>query len=240
VTCTGSTRRVLTGSAGVIARFPEFAAHVGAMSAGRLVGRHQGNIQGGDPERNVAAAGRIMSLRRMGKASFFHLEDSQDRIQVYLKRDDLGEIYDSFNLMDISDIVGIEGSVFRTRTGEVSVHARKLVLLAKSVRPRPVPKEKVDEEGNRTLFAPFPTRSFTTGRGRTACPLGYQSYSLCDQTISTKNHADVTIFSCNTNTCQMAYAIPPENCDRGQSEPIQTHHDVPAADSTFENPTFSW
>lgn len=109
----------------------------------------------GEAERNVAVAGRIMSLRRMGKASFFHLEDSRGRIQVYLKKDDLGEIYDSFRLMDIGDIVGVDGFVFRTRTGEVSVHARKLVLLAKSLRPLPVPKEKVDEEGNKTVFDPF-------------------------------------------------------------------------------------
>ena len=109
----------------------------------------------GEGERSVAVAGRIMSMRRMGKASFFHLEDSRGRIQVYLKKDDLGEVYDSFRLMDIGDIVGIEGFVFRTRTGEVSVHARRLVLLAKSLRPLPVPKEKVDESGNRTVFDPF-------------------------------------------------------------------------------------
>jgi lysyl-tRNA synthetase class 2 len=110
---------------------------------------------GGEAERSVAVAGRIMSLRRMGKASFFHLEDSHGRIQVYLKRDDLGDAYDSFRLMDIGDIVGIQGFVFRTKTGEVSVHARRLVLLAKSLRPLPVPKEKVDEAGNRTVFDPF-------------------------------------------------------------------------------------
>jgi lysyl-tRNA synthetase class 2 len=109
----------------------------------------------GEPVRNVAVAGRIMSLRRMGKASFFHVEDSRGRIQVYLKKDDLGEMYDSFRLMDIGDIVGVEGFVFRTKTGEVTVHARRLVLLAKSLRPLPVPKEKLDEAGNRTVFDPF-------------------------------------------------------------------------------------
>ena len=113
------------------------------------------SFRGGEEERTVAVAGRIMSLRRMGKASFFHLEDSRGRIQVYLKKDELGMIYDSFRLMDIGDIVGIEGFVFRTKTGEVSVHARRLVLLAKSLRPLPVPKEKVDEAGNRTVFDPF-------------------------------------------------------------------------------------
>jgi lysyl-tRNA synthetase class 2 len=107
------------------------------------------------PQRTVAVAGRVMSLRRMGKASFCHLQDAHGRIQVYLKRDDLGESYDAFRLMDIGDIVGAEGFVFRTRTGEVSVHAAKLVLLAKSLRPLPVAKEKVDEQGNTVVFDPF-------------------------------------------------------------------------------------
>ncbi|MEW6509498.1 MAG: lysine--tRNA ligase [Bacteroidota bacterium] len=107
------------------------------------------------PLRDVAVAGRIMSLRRMGKASFFHCEDSAGRIQVYLKRDDLGPVYDAFRLMDIGDIVGVQGFVFRTKMGEISVHARTLTLLSKSLRPLPVTKEKVDEAGNRTLYDPF-------------------------------------------------------------------------------------
>ncbi len=107
------------------------------------------------PQRNVAVAGRVMSLRRMGKASFCHLQDAHGRIQVYLKRDDLGESYDTFRLMDIGDIIGVEGFVFRTRTGEVSVHAGRLVLLAKSLRPLPIAKEKVDEQGNTVVFDPF-------------------------------------------------------------------------------------
>jgi len=107
------------------------------------------------PPRDVAIAGRIMSLRRMGKASFCHVEDMQGRIQVYLKRDDLGEVYDAFRLMDIGDIIGVEGFVFRTKTGEISVHARSLMLLAKSLRPIPTPKEKVDEQGNTTVYDPF-------------------------------------------------------------------------------------
>jgi lysyl-tRNA synthetase class 2 len=109
----------------------------------------------GGPERSVAIAGRIMSLRRMGKASFCHVQDSRGRIQVYLKRDDLGSIYDAFRLMDIGDIIGVEGYVFRTKMGEISVHARTLTLLSKSLRPLPVPKEKIDERGNRTVYDPF-------------------------------------------------------------------------------------
>lgn len=96
-----------------------------------------------------------MSMRRMGKASFFHVQDSAGRIQVYLKKDDLGAAYDAFRLLDIGDIVGVEGFVFRTRTGEVSIHAGSFQLLAKSLRPLPVVKEKTDEAGNTVTFDPF-------------------------------------------------------------------------------------
>lgn len=107
------------------------------------------------PQVNVSIAGRIMSLRRMGKASFCHIQDSKGKIQLYLKRDDLGESYDRFKLMDIGDIVGVKGFVFRTKTGEVSVHAKSLELLSKSARPLPIVKEKVDEQGNKTTYDPF-------------------------------------------------------------------------------------
>jgi len=107
------------------------------------------------PPRTVSVAGRIMSLRRMGKASFCHIQDSQGRIQLYLKRDDLGSIYDAFKLMDIGDIIGVSGFVFRTKTGEVSIHARQLTLLSKSLRPLPVPKEKVSDTGEKIIYDPF-------------------------------------------------------------------------------------
>jgi lysyl-tRNA synthetase class 2 len=107
------------------------------------------------PQRSVALAGRIISLRRMGKASFCHVLDAQGRIQVYLRKDDLGSVYDAFKLLDIGDIIGIEGFVFRTKMGEISVHAQKLVLLSKSLRPLPIAKEKVDEQGNKTVYDPF-------------------------------------------------------------------------------------
>jgi lysyl-tRNA synthetase class 2 len=113
------------------------------------------SYQDGAPERTVAVAGRIMSIRRMGKASFCHIQDSQGRIQVYLRKDDLGPLYDAFKLMDIGDIAGIEGFVFRTKMGEVSVHARTLVLLSKSLRPLPVAKEKTDEQGIKVVYDPF-------------------------------------------------------------------------------------
>lgn len=107
------------------------------------------------PQRTVAVAGRIMSIRRMGKASFCHIQDSQGRIQVYLKKDDLGAFYDSFRLLDIGDIIGVHGFVFRTKMGEISVHAQKVDLLAKSLRPLPIAKETKDEQGNIVVHDPF-------------------------------------------------------------------------------------
>ena len=109
----------------------------------------------GDPQRIVSVAGRIMSLRKMGKASFCHIQDSQGKIQIYLRRDDLGDIYDAFRLLDIGDIIGIKGFIFRTKMGEVSVHAQELKLLTKSLRPLPVVKERTDEAGNKIIFDPF-------------------------------------------------------------------------------------
>ena len=107
------------------------------------------------PKRNVSIAGRIMSIRRMGKASFCHIQDSRGRIQIYLRKDDVGESYDLFRLVDIGDILGVEGFVFRTKMGEVSVHAVKFEILSKSLRPLPIVKEKVDEQGNKQVFDPF-------------------------------------------------------------------------------------
>jgi len=108
-----------------------------------------------DPPQTVSVAGRIMAIRRMGKASFAHIQDSKGKIQIYLKRDDLGSVYDAFRLMDIGDIVGVKGFVFRTKMGEVTVHAKELVLLSKSLRPLPVVKEKLDEHGNKIVYDPF-------------------------------------------------------------------------------------
>ncbi len=86
----------------------------------------------------VRVAGRMMSKRIMGKASFLHLLDAQGGIQVYVKRDDIGEeVYQDFKSMDIGDILGIEGTVFKTRTEEISIHATSLTLLSKSLRPLP-------------------------------------------------------------------------------------------------------
>ena len=106
-------------------------------------------------EKNVKIAGRLMTLRRMGKASFAHIQDQSGRIQIYLKKDEIGESYSAFKLMDIGDIIGVEGFVFKTKTGEISIHVKKLELLTKSMRPLPIAKEVVDEKGNKTIYDQF-------------------------------------------------------------------------------------
>jgi len=106
-------------------------------------------------EKNVKIAGRIMALRRMGKASFAHIQDAKGKIQIYLKKDDIGEEYDLFKLLDIGDLIGIEGFIFKTKTGEISVHTKKLQLLSKSIRPIPIVKEELDEQGNKVVHDQF-------------------------------------------------------------------------------------
>jgi lysyl-tRNA synthetase, class II len=108
-----------------------------------------------DQKREVSIAGRIMALRRMGKASFAHIQDHKGRIQIYLKKDELGDVYDAFRLLDIGDIIGVNGFVFKTKTGEISVHVTSFKLLTKSLRPLPVPKETTDEQGNKTVHDQF-------------------------------------------------------------------------------------
>ncbi|MBQ9569158.1 MAG: lysine--tRNA ligase, partial [Alloprevotella sp.] len=106
-----------------------------------------------DEPREVCIAGRMMGRRVMGKASFAELQDSRGRIQVYVTRDDMEAAespqslpYQAFKkLLDLGDFIGVRGFVFRTQTGEVSVHAKELVLLSKSLRPLPVVKEKDGE-----------------------------------------------------------------------------------------------
>ena len=99
--------------------------------------------------RRVSIAGRMMSQRIMGKAAFAEIQDSKGRIQVYVTRDDLcpGENKDMYNkvfkkLLDIGDFIGVKGYVFRTQTGEISVHAEELTLLSKSLKPLPIVKYK--------------------------------------------------------------------------------------------------
>lgn len=107
------------------------------------------NFKDEDEKQEVVIAGRMMSRRVMGKASFVELQDSKGRIQVYITRDDIcpddnKDLYNTVfkRLLDIGDFIGIKGYVFRTQTGEISVHAQSLTLLAKSLKPLPIVKYK--------------------------------------------------------------------------------------------------
>ena len=107
------------------------------------------NFRDDEEPRQVCIAGRMMSRRVMGKASFAEIQDSKGRIQVYITRDDLcpGEDKDLYNkvfkrLLDIGDFIGVKGFVFRTQTGEISVHAQELTLLSKALKPLPIVKYK--------------------------------------------------------------------------------------------------
>ncbi|MEM7107357.1 MAG: lysine--tRNA ligase [Bacteroidota bacterium] len=105
--------------------------------------------------KNVSLAGRIMSRRIMGSASFAELQDASGRMQIYIRRDDICEgddktLYNTVfkRLLDIGDLIGIEGHVFTTQTGEISVHVSKLKVLSKSLKPLPIVKETTDDKGN--------------------------------------------------------------------------------------------
>src|SRR5690606_21229758 len=120
---------------------------------------HQPSEEGEAKERyTVSVAGRITSFRVMGKAAFFDLLDDTDTIQVYVRRDDLPDgFYNEVfkRLFDIGDIVGVRGTVFRTRMGEISIHADDVRLLAKSLRPLPVVKETDDAVYNEVTDKEF-------------------------------------------------------------------------------------
>ena len=110
----------------------------------------------------VGVAGRIMSIRKMGKATFFHILDDTAKLQIYLKKDDLPTVlsndsldYESLKLLDIGDIVGVKGFVFRTKMGEISVHAKTIQLLCKSLATLPIVKEEIDESGNKIVHDAF-------------------------------------------------------------------------------------
>lgn len=112
--------------------------------------------------KNISIAGRIMSRRIMGSASFAEIQDSTGRIQIYLRRDDIcpDEDKSMYNtvfkkMMDIGDIVGVHGYVFTTQTGEISIHVTSIKLLSKSLKPLPIVKETVDEEGNKVTHDAF-------------------------------------------------------------------------------------
>lgn len=107
-----------------------------------------------DQSFSCTIAGRLMSIRRMGKASFAHVADASGRIQIYVSKDFLeNSKYEAFQLLDIGDIIGVEGEVFRTRTGEVTVQVRNITVLAKTLRPLPIVKEKYEGEEKKVFDA---------------------------------------------------------------------------------------
>jgi lysyl-tRNA synthetase class 2 len=107
-------------------------------------------------EKIVSVGGRIMTMRRMGKASFCHIKDDKGKIQVYVRKDDVGDqLYNIFKLLDIGDIIGVNGFVFRTKMGEISVHTTSFELLSKSILPLPVVKEEVTETGEKIIHDAF-------------------------------------------------------------------------------------
>jgi lysyl-tRNA synthetase, class II len=105
----------------------------------------------------VACAGRILSFRSHGKSAFAHIEDGSGRIQVYFKQNVLGdEAFEDLDLLDLGDWIGVRGPLFRTRTGEVTIHTAEYTLLSKSLRPLPIGKTEVDEEtGERMTHGGF-------------------------------------------------------------------------------------
>lgn len=103
----------------------------------------------------VSVAGRIMSVREHGRTCFSHIQDGEGRIQIYIRRDVVGdEAFSTFKLLDIGDIIGVRGTVFRTRTGEITVGVESFQVLCKSLRPLPVVKEKVEGD-KRIIYDPF-------------------------------------------------------------------------------------
>jgi len=131
-------------------------AHVTATAAGLLEGYDDDG-----PEVAGRIAGRIVSYRGHGKTTFLHLADRTGTIQVYLRKDELGEAtYGVVSDLDLGDFLEVEGPVFRTRTGEVTVRAREIEFLAKALRPLPIGKEVEDEEGEVRTYHRVAGREF--------------------------------------------------------------------------------
>lgn len=104
----------------------------------------------------VSVAGRIVAIRKMGKATFCHIKDDKGRIQLYIRKDDVGDTaYAILKLLDLGDIIGAKGFVFRTKTGEVSLHTTEFQLLTKTLCPLPVVKEEITETGEKIIHDAF-------------------------------------------------------------------------------------
>ncbi len=112
---------------------------------------HYAELEG----KKIATAGRVLAIRNQGKANFVDIADMQGRIQLYIRKDDVGEEkFNLFNLLDLGDFIGVKGDVLKTRTGEVTIKVDSFELLSKSLRPMPVVKEKI-EDGKRIVYDQF-------------------------------------------------------------------------------------
>jgi lysyl-tRNA synthetase class 2 len=128
----------------------------GATAARELFEAWEGSGEGEGPAEPVRLAGRVVAKRVMGKSTFIHLADRTGRIQLYFRVNDLTESYPLLDLIDLSDWLGAEGTLFRTRTGEVSLRVTGFVVLAKAIRPLPLGKEEIDAEtGERKVYSGF-------------------------------------------------------------------------------------
>jgi lysyl-tRNA synthetase class 2 len=159
MTETGDASHVLEARREKLARLRErgvepFAYRYEPSSTAEAVTRDF--VQGGEQPLAVRIAGRVRSYRPHGKTTFAHVEDHSGKIQIYFRQDALGANgYELVKLLDLGDWVGVEGEVFRTRTGEVTVRADGLALLAKTTRPLPYGKEESDESGTVVLHGGF-------------------------------------------------------------------------------------
>ena len=130
------------------------AAEAHALYAAWEAGKGESAADG--PEEVVCVAGRLVSKRVMGKSTFAHLADRTGRIQLYFRVNELGDAYSLLDLVDLGDWIGAEGTLFRTRSGEVSLRVRAFELLAKSLRPLPLGKEETDPEtGEKVVHSGF-------------------------------------------------------------------------------------
>ncbi|HSU13545.1 lysine--tRNA ligase [Longimicrobium sp.] len=137
-------------------RYEPTHSATGALSLFQQWDEGKGEAAGDGPEETVRLAGRMVSRRVMGKSTFAHLADRTGRIQLYFRVNDLGERYELLDLVDLGDWIGAEGTLFRTRTGEVSLRVKSFDLLAKSLRPLPLGKEETDPEtGERRVYSGF-------------------------------------------------------------------------------------
>lgn len=112
--------------------------------------------EGAEESKEIArAAGRIVSMRAHGKTTFAHLADASGRVQLYFRRDDIGDVYERLSFLDIGDLIGVAGVVFRTRSGEPTIRVAELEILAKSLRPLPFGKEETNPDGTTVRHSGF-------------------------------------------------------------------------------------